>query len=95
MRKAIIYQFSLSIESGMILGQRKLKTCDGFLISFIGNNFQGWNEISPLSEFSIEILEIARGSLQADLYDWVPWCNKLKSAIFHQCILGLVVRRLN
>ncbi|MGP1955041.1 MAG: o-succinylbenzoate synthase, partial [Arsenophonus sp. NC-QC1-MAG3] len=70
MRKAIIYQFSLPIESGMILRQRKLKTRDGFLIHLQENNFQGWGEISPLPEFSIETLEMARGSLQVDLYDW-------------------------
>ncbi len=34
------------------------------------NNFQGWGEILPLPEFSVETLEIARESMQADLYDW-------------------------
>ncbi len=94
MRKAIIYQFSLPIESSRILRQQKLKTRDGFLIHLQENNFQGWGEISPLPEFSVETLEMLENHYK-QTYMTGARVHQLKSAIFHQWILGLVVRRLN
>ncbi|MFP3029523.1 MAG: o-succinylbenzoate synthase [Arsenophonus sp.] len=70
MRKATIYQFSLPIVAGIILRKQQLKTRDGFLIHLQENESEGWGEISPLPNFSVETLEMARGLLQADLYDW-------------------------
>lgn len=70
MRKAAIYQFSLPMETGIILRQQRLKTRDGFLIHLQENGSQGWGEISPLPQFSVETLETARLALQTRLRDW-------------------------
>lgn len=70
MRKAAIYQFSLPMEAGIVLRQQRLKTRDGFLIHLQENGSQGWGEISPLPQFSIETLETARSVLQTSLHNW-------------------------
>lgn len=93
MRKAAIYRFSLPMEAGIILRQQRLKNRDGFLIHLQENDSQGWGEISPLPEFSVETLEMARQSLQTGLHNWcqgatVKMCHIPSVAFGLSCALA-------
>ncbi|PVZ85763.1 o-succinylbenzoate synthase [Serratia sp. S1B] len=70
-RVAALYRYSLPMEAGVVLRNQRLKTRDGLLIHLQQGDQQGWGEIAPLPEFSVETLEQAQQAALAWGQAWV------------------------
>ncbi|MDH2998761.1 o-succinylbenzoate synthase [Pasteurellaceae bacterium LFhippo2] len=57
MRQAKLYRYTIPVETGVILRNRRLKQREGFALQLTENGKTGWGEIAPLPEFSLETLE--------------------------------------
>lgn len=69
-REYHLYQYSIPVDSQLILRNRFLKKREGLLVQIKCGEHEGWGEIAPLPEFSQETLSEAR--VQA--LDWlVRW----------------------
>ncbi|HDR1345384.1 TPA: o-succinylbenzoate synthase [Pasteurella multocida] len=69
-RKFKLYQYSIPVDSQLILRNRFLKKREGLLVQVCCDDAQGWGEIAPLPEFSQETLEQAREQALAWLEEW-------------------------
>lgn len=70
MRVAKLYRYTLPVETGIILRQRRLKQREGFIVHLSENGKSGWGEIAPLPEFSEETLADCFIQLQQWLNAW-------------------------
>lgn len=77
MRKVTVYRYSLPMEAGIILRYQRLKTRDGLIVQLQEGNHQGWGEIAPLPEFSLETLAEAE---EATLHWLQTWQNRQSPA---------------
>ncbi|UWZ93920.1 o-succinylbenzoate synthase [[Pasteurella] aerogenes] len=66
-REYHLYQYSIPVDSQLILRNRFLKKREGLLVQIKCGEHEGWGEIAPLPEFSQETLSEAR--VQA--LDWL------------------------
>lgn len=66
-REYHLYQYSIPVDSQLILRNRFLKKREGLLVQIKCGEHEGWGEIAPLLEFSQETLSEAR--VQA--LDWL------------------------
>lgn len=70
-RRATLYRYSISMDAGVVLRHQRLKTRDGLLIHLQQGEQQGWGEIAPLPEFSLETLEQAEQATLCWLKNWL------------------------
>ena len=70
MRHATLYRYTLPVETGIILRNRRLKQREGFIVQLIQGEQHGWGEIAPLPEFSLEELGQCEGQLRTWLKAW-------------------------
>lgn len=70
-RVAALYRYSVPMEAGVVLRNQRLKTRDGLLLYLQQGDQQGWGEIAPLPEFSVETLEQAQQAVLAWGQAWV------------------------
>ncbi|KEY60388.1 o-succinylbenzoate synthase [Serratia sp. DD3] len=70
-RMAALYRYSVPMEAGVVLRNQRLKTRDGLLLHLQQGEQQGWGEITPLPEFSVETLEQAQQAALAWGQAWV------------------------
>ncbi|WP_373778190.1 o-succinylbenzoate synthase [Glaesserella sp.] len=71
MRQAKLYRYTLPVETGVILRNRRLKQREGLIIHLIENEQHGWGEIAPLPEFSLEDLNCAEQQTRDWLTKWL------------------------
>lgn len=71
MRQAILYRYSVPMDAGVVLRNQRLKTRDGLLIRLRDGEREGWGEVAPLPQFSVETLEEASGAAQTQLQAWL------------------------
>ncbi|ACT07833.1 o-succinylbenzoate synthase [Dickeya chrysanthemi Ech1591] len=71
MREAILYRYGVPMDAGVVLRNQRLKTRDGLLLRLRDGEREGWGEIAPLPQFSVETLEEALGAAQAQLQRWL------------------------
>ncbi|MGQ0287051.1 o-succinylbenzoate synthase [Pasteurellaceae bacterium 22721_9_1] len=65
-----LYQYSIPVDSQLILRNRFLKKREGLLVQIRCGESEGWGEIAPLPEFSQETLEQAKEQAIAWLQQW-------------------------
>lgn len=66
-----LYRYSIPVDSQLILRNRFLKRREGLLLRVCCSG-EGWGEIAPLPEFSLESLDQA----QQQTIDWMQkWCE--------------------
>lgn len=71
-REYHLYQYSIAVDSQLILRNRFLKQRQGLLVQIKCKDKEGWGEIAPLPEFSHETLEQAK----QQAIDWLKnWDN--------------------
>lgn len=70
MRQYHLYQYSIPVDSQLILRNRFLKKREGLLVHLQCGEHEGWGEIAPLPEFSQETLEQAQSQTLAWLKAW-------------------------
>ncbi|UJF19951.1 o-succinylbenzoate synthase [Vibrio sp. SS-MA-C1-2] len=71
MRSVKLYQYSLPMDSGVILRNQRLATREGWIIELNDGDMQAFGEVAPLPEFSEETFEQAGQQLQQILNQWV------------------------
>ncbi|OOH91065.1 o-succinylbenzoate synthase [Pasteurellaceae bacterium 15-036681] len=71
MRQAKLYRYTIPVETGIILRNRRLKQREGFVIQLIENDKTGWGEIAPLPEFSLENLDECEQQLKTWIALWL------------------------
>lgn len=81
MRSATIYRYSVPMDAGVILRNQRLKTRDGLLIHLVDGALQGWGEIAPLPQFSLETLEQAQAVAIANAECWTSGRDELDESL--------------
>ncbi|ATW45576.1 o-succinylbenzoate synthase [Glaesserella parasuis] len=71
MKTAQLYRYSLPVETGIILRNRRLKQRDGLIIHLQHADKEGWGEIAPLPEFSQETLAEAEIAVRQWIEKWL------------------------
>ncbi|MCG8707049.1 o-succinylbenzoate synthase [Brenneria sp. 4F2] len=71
MRQVKVYRYSVPMEAGVVLRNQRLKSRDGLIVHLQQDEAQGWGEIAPLPEFSVETLTEAESATLAQLRHWV------------------------
>ena len=69
-RKFQLYQYSIPVDSQLILRNRFLKVREGLIVHIQCGEKEGWGEIAPLPEFSHETLEQAKQQALDWLQNW-------------------------
>lgn len=78
MRRAQVYRYSLPMDAGVVLRERRLKTREGMLVRLSEGEREGWGEVAPLPGFSLETLREA----QAATLGWVQaWRSSQPAAL--------------
>ncbi|MRE93837.1 o-succinylbenzoate synthase [Enterobacter bugandensis] len=75
MRRAQVYRWQISMDAGVVLRERRLKTRDGFFVHLQQDEQEGWGEISPLPGFSLESLDEAQSALLTWVKAWREGAN--------------------
>lgn len=70
MRSVQIYRWTVPMDAGVVLRERRLKTRDGLFVYLQQDEREGWGEISPLPGFSHESLDDAEIALRAWSIAW-------------------------
>ncbi|MEE3650826.1 MULTISPECIES: o-succinylbenzoate synthase [unclassified Brenneria] len=70
MRQVNVYRYRVPMEAGVVLRNQRLKTRDGLIVCLQQGERQGWGEIAPLPEFSVETLAEAEAATLAQLRRW-------------------------
>lgn len=65
-----LYQYSIPVDSQLVLRNRFLKKREGLLVRLCCGENEGWGEIAPLPEFSQETLEQAKQQTIEWLKQW-------------------------
>ncbi|WP_315708064.1 o-succinylbenzoate synthase [Brenneria uluponensis] len=71
MRKVTLYRYSVPMDAGVVLRNQRLKTRDGLIVCLQQDGQQGWGEIAPLPQFSIETLAEAEAAILEQLPRWL------------------------
>ncbi|WJY13993.1 o-succinylbenzoate synthase [Pectobacteriaceae bacterium CE90] len=71
MRKVTLYRYSVPMDAGVVLRNQRLKTRDGLIVCLQQDGQQGWGEIAPLPQFSIETLAEAETAVLEQLPRWL------------------------
>lgn len=71
MKTAQLYRYSLPVETGIILRNRRLKQREGLIIHLKQADKEGWGEIAPLPEFSQETLAEAEIAVRQWIGKWL------------------------
>ncbi len=71
MKTAQLYRYSLPVETGIILRNRRLKQREGLIIHLKQADKEGWGEIAPLPEFSQETLAEAEIAVRQWIEKWL------------------------
>ncbi|MDP0406132.1 o-succinylbenzoate synthase, partial [Glaesserella parasuis] len=71
MKTAQLYRYSLPVETGIILRNRRLKQREGLIIHLQHADKEGWGEIAPLPEFSQETLAEAEIAVRQWIEKWL------------------------
>lgn len=71
MREATLYRYNVPMDAGVVLRNQRLKTRDGLLLRLRDGEREGWGEIAPLPQFSVETLEEAFNTAQVPLQHWL------------------------
>lgn len=71
MRRASLYRYSVPMDAGVVLRNQRLKTRDGLIVHLRDGEREGWGEVAPLPEFSLETLDEAQFATCAALTSWV------------------------
>ncbi|VTU06807.1 O-succinylbenzoate synthase [Actinobacillus indolicus] len=66
-----LYRYTLPIETGIILRNRRLKQREGLIIHLQQADKEGWGEIAPLPEFSQETLAEAEVAVRQWIEKWL------------------------
>nr|WP_204352511.1 o-succinylbenzoate synthase [Aggregatibacter kilianii] len=69
-RRYSLYRYSIPVDSQLILRNRFLKKREGLLVKVCCGEHEGWGEIAPLPEFSLETLDEAQAQAIAWLKKW-------------------------
>ncbi|WP_428774066.1 o-succinylbenzoate synthase [Vibrio sp.] len=70
MKTAKLFRYSLPMDSGVVLRERKLTERDGLIIELISNGKVGRGEVAPLPGFSTESLDQAQLQAEQQLQRW-------------------------
>lgn len=70
MRSAVVYSYSVPMESGVILRDRRLKQREGVIVKLSEGERSGWGEIAPLPGFSLETVEQATEVALLQVQNW-------------------------
>lgn len=70
MRRAQVYRYTLPMDAGVVLRERRLKFREGLLIQLCEGEREGWGEAAPLPGFSLETLEEAQTAVLAWATTW-------------------------
>ncbi|GGD33333.1 o-succinylbenzoate synthase [Franconibacter daqui] len=70
MRRAQVYRYSLPMDAGVVLRERRLKCREGLLVRLGEGEREGWGEVAPLPGFSLETLEEAQAATVAWAQAW-------------------------
>ncbi|KAE9530215.1 o-succinylbenzoate synthase [Testudinibacter aquarius] len=65
-----LYRYSIPVDSQVVLRNRFLKRREGLLVQVKCGQHEGWGEIAPLPEFSVETLEQAQAQTALWLQQW-------------------------
>lgn len=71
MKQAKLYRYTLPVETGVILRNRRLKQREGLIVQLQQGEKMGFGEIAPLPEFSQETLSEAENQAQQWLEKWL------------------------
>lgn len=69
-RQYNLYRYSIPVDSQLVLRNRFLKKREGLLVQIKCKDNEGWGEIAPLPEFSLETLQQAEEQAIAWLKRW-------------------------
>ncbi|MCV9877848.1 o-succinylbenzoate synthase [Brenneria izbisi] len=84
MRQAKLYRYRVPMEAGVVLRNQRLKTRDGLIVCLQQGERQGWGEIAPLPEFSVETLAQAECAAHQQLTRWLAgeaWSDDLPPSV--------------
>lgn len=71
MRSATLFGYQLALDAGVVLREQRLKSRLGMLVKLVDERGEGWGEIAPLPQFSVETPELA----QMQAVKWLErWC---------------------
>lgn len=71
MRAAQLWRYSVAMESGVVLRDRRLTQREGLLVRLQQEQREGWGEIAPLPGFSAETLTQAQQACEGWLTAWL------------------------
>ncbi|AUI65424.1 MULTISPECIES: o-succinylbenzoate synthase [Glaesserella] len=71
MKTAQLYLYAIPVETGVILRNRRLKQREGLIIHLQQDDKEGWGEIAPLPEFSLETLAQAEMATREWIEKWL------------------------
>ncbi|MBE2893532.1 o-succinylbenzoate synthase [Spirabiliibacterium falconis] len=70
MRSYQLYHYAIPMDSQVVLRNRFLKVREGLLVKVKCGEHEGWGEIAPLPEYSVETLEQAKAQALSWLSAW-------------------------
>ncbi|MDI3439431.1 o-succinylbenzoate synthase [Erwinia sp. V90_4] len=70
MRAVALYRYQIPLEAGVVLRHQRLTARQGLLIQLRDQRGEGWGEIAPLPEFSVETPAQAEQACRAWLAAW-------------------------
>ncbi|WP_158783648.1 o-succinylbenzoate synthase [Pantoea sp. BAV 3049] len=70
MRGATLFSYSIPLESGTVLRDRRVKARNGLLVRLTESHREGWGEIAPLPGFSAETQSEAQFAAAGWLESW-------------------------
>ncbi|WP_299014284.1 o-succinylbenzoate synthase [uncultured Photobacterium sp.] len=89
MRSAKLYQYSLPMDSGVILRTQRLESREGWVVELREGDAIGYSEIAPLPEFSKETAEQAGEQAKELLEKWIQGETLDLSAALPSVAFGL------
>ena len=100
MRNVCVYRYSVPMDAGVVLRNQRLKAREGLILHLREGEREGWGEVAPLPQFSLETLAEAESAVCAALTHWVDdaaldWAALPPSAAFGlSCALAELAQRL-
>lgn len=91
MKSAMIYRYSLPMDSGVILRDTRLVVREGLIVEIREGEKYGRGEIAPLPEFSQETWQQAQAQAQTVLGNWLKGINIDWNALYPSVAFGLSV----
>lgn len=70
MRQAQLWRYTIPMDTGVVIRDRRLKMREGFVVELCEGNQRGWGEIAPLPGLSTESLEEAQAAALRWLSGW-------------------------